>query len=138
MGLLTHAKSKQKNAELQKFCFIHYILILWFCVVARTGTIAMYDYGNENDNMDHYGQPTPPVYNMASIPNDVPLFLSYGGKDYLSDVEDVQVLLENLKDHDGDKLVVQYIDEYAHADFILGVNANRIVYDPLMAFFKIN
>ncbi|KAJ6723761.1 LIPASE [Salix koriyanagi] len=104
--------------------------------MARTGTIAMYDYGNEN--MDHYGQPTPPVYNMASIPNGLPLFLSYGGKDYLSDVKDVQALLENLKDHDGDKLVVQYIDEYAHADFVLGVNANRIVFDPLMAFFKIN
>ncbi|KAJ6680517.1 LYSOSOMAL ACID LIPASE-RELATED [Salix purpurea] len=106
--------------------------------MARTGTIAMYDYGNENDNMDHYVQPTPPVYNMASIPNDLPLFLSYGGKDYLSDVEDVQALLENLKDHDGKKLVVQYIDEYVHADFVLGVNANRIVFDPLMAFFKIN
>jgi len=98
----------------------------------------MYDYGNENDNMDHYGQPTPPVYNMTSIPNDLPLFLAYGGKDYLSDVKDVQVLLDNLKDHDGDKLVVQYTDEYAHADFVLGVNANQIVYDPVIAFFKIN
>ncbi|PNT04968.3 hypothetical protein POPTR_014G159900v4 [Populus trichocarpa] len=104
----------------------------------RTGTIAMYDYGNENDNMDHYGQPTPPVYNMTSIPNDLPLFLGYGGKDYLSDVKDVQILLDNLKDHDGDKLVVQYTDEYAHADFVFGVNANQIVYDPLIAFFKIN
>ncbi|KAI5565655.1 hypothetical protein POPTR_014G159800v4 [Populus trichocarpa] len=104
----------------------------------RTGTIAMYDYGNENDNMDHYGQPTPPMYNMTSIPNDLPLFLAYGGKDYLSDVKDVQVLLDNLKDHDGDKLVVQYTDEYAHADFVLGVNANQIVYDPVIAFFKIN
>jgi len=98
----------------------------------------MYDYGNENDNMDHYGQPTPPVYNMTSIPNDLPLFLGYGGKDYLSDVKDVQVLLDSLKDHDGDKLVVQYTDEYAHADFVFGVNANQIVYDPLIAFFKIN
>ncbi|KAL3572962.1 hypothetical protein D5086_026866 [Populus alba] len=104
----------------------------------RTGTIAMYDYGNENDNMDHYGQPTPPVYNMTSIPNDLPLFLGYGGKDYITDVRDVQVLLDNLKDHDGDKLVVQYTDEYAHADFVLGVNANQIVYDPAIAFFKIN
>ncbi|XP_006375544.1 triacylglycerol lipase 2 isoform X3 [Populus trichocarpa] len=59
-------------------------------------------------------------------------------KDYLSDVKDVQVLLDNLKDHDGDKLVVQYTDEYAHADFVLGVNANQIVYDPVIAFFKIN
>ncbi|CAK7349050.1 unnamed protein product [Dovyalis caffra] len=106
--------------------------------MVRTGTIAMYDYGNENDNMDHYEQPTPPVYNMASIPKDLPLFLGYGGKDYLSDVKDVQVLVDKLKDHDGDKLVVQYTDEYAHADFVFGVNANQLVYDPLMAFFKIN
>ncbi|XP_034896718.1 triacylglycerol lipase 2 isoform X2 [Populus alba] len=112
--------------------------IIHLAQMVRTGTIAMYDYGNENDNMDHYGQPTPLVYNMTSIPNDLPLFLGYGGKDYLSDVRDVQVLLDNLKDHDGDKLVVQYTDEYAHADFILGVNANQIVYDPAIAFFKIN
>ncbi|KAJ6873861.1 triacylglycerol lipase 2-like isoform X2 [Populus alba x Populus x berolinensis] len=112
--------------------------IIHLAQMIRTGTIAMYDYGNENDNMDHYGQPTPPVYNMTSIPNDLPLFLAYGGKDYLTDVRDVQVLLDNLKDHDGDKLVVQYTDEYAHADFVLGVNANQIVYDPVIAFFKIN
>ncbi|KAG6748710.1 hypothetical protein POTOM_048644 [Populus tomentosa] len=112
--------------------------LLTAITVIRTGTIAMYDYGNENDNMVHYGQPTPPVYNMTSIPNDLPLFLGYGGKDYLSDVRDVQALLDNLKDHDGDKLVVQYTDEYAHADFVLGVNANQIVYDPVIAFFKIN
>lgn len=97
----------------------------------------MYDYGNEDDNMNHYGQPTPPVYNMTRIPNDFPLFLSYGGKDLLSDVEDVKLLLDNLKDHQGDKLVVQFVEEYAHADFVFGENANQVVYDPLMAFFKL-
>ncbi|KAB5527675.1 hypothetical protein DKX38_021522 [Salix brachista] len=122
--------------------------------MARTGTIAMDVHFDElacwNWELKEANHPEavalPPaaerhddqLYNMASIPNDLPLFLSYGGKDYLSDVKDVQALLENLKDHDGDKLVVQYIDEYAHADFVLGMNANRIVFDPLMAFFKIN
>ncbi|KAK6919295.1 Serine aminopeptidase, S33 [Dillenia turbinata] len=103
----------------------------------RKGTIAMYDYGNENDNMEHYGKPMPPVYNMTSIPEDFPLFLSYGGQDTLSDVNDVKVLLENLKDHQADKLVVQYIEDYAHADFVFGVNAKQIVYNPLMSFFKL-
>lgn len=106
--------------------------------MVRSGTIAKYDYGNEDDNMDHYGQPTPPVYNMTRIPKDLPLFLGYGGKDMLSDVKDVQVLLDNLKDHDADKLVKQYRNDYAHADFVFGVNANQVVYDPLMAFFKLN
>lgn len=106
--------------------------------MARKGTIAMYDYGNEDDNMNHYGQPTPPVYNMTKIPKDLPLFLSYGGKDLLSDVKDVKHLLGNLKDHDSDKLVVQYIKNYAHADFVFGIQANRDVYDPMMAFFRLH
>ncbi|KAL5865287.1 hypothetical protein ACOSQ3_002801 [Xanthoceras sorbifolium] len=106
--------------------------------MARKGTIAKYDYGSEDENMNHYGQPTPPVYNMTNIPNDFPLLLSYGGKDYLSDVNDVQILLDNIKDHHSDKLVVQYREDYAHADFVFGVNAKQVVYDPMMAFFKLN
>ncbi|KAI8008901.1 Triacylglycerol lipase 2 [Camellia lanceoleosa] len=74
----------------------------------RQGTLAMYDYGNEDENNIHYyGQPAPPVYNTTSIPNDLPLFLSYGGQNLLSDVNGVQTLLDTLKDHDAYKLVVQ-------------------------------
>ncbi|RVX08632.1 Triacylglycerol lipase 2 [Vitis vinifera] len=105
--------------------------------MVRNGNIAMFDYDDKDKNMEHYGQPTPPAYNMTNIPNDLPLFLSYGGKDMLSDVNDVQVLLDSLKDHDGDKLVVQFREDYAHADFVMAVNAKQAVYDPLMAFFKL-
>ncbi|KAI3969693.1 hypothetical protein MKX01_020254 [Papaver californicum] len=65
----------------------------------REGTIRIYDYGGDEENKKHYGQSTPTVYDMTSIPNDLPLFLSYGGADALSDVNDVQLLLANLKDH---------------------------------------
>lgn len=98
----------------------------------------MYDYGNDEDNNKHYGQATPPLYNITSIPNDLPLFLSYGGKDLLSDVNDVQTLIGALSEHDPDKLVLQYREDYAHLDFVYGVNANQVVYNPLMAFFKLN
>ncbi|KAG9455103.1 hypothetical protein H6P81_008007 [Aristolochia fimbriata] len=104
----------------------------------RTGTIAMYDYGSDEDNIKHYGQPKPPVYNMSNIPNDLPLFLSYGGKDALSDVNDVDSLRDSLKYHDADKLTVQYINDYAHADFVMAVNAKQVVYDPLISFFKLS
>ncbi|THG10747.1 hypothetical protein TEA_023123 [Camellia sinensis var. sinensis] len=104
----------------------------------RKGTIAMYDYGNEDDNNKHYGQRTPPAYDMASIPKDLPLFMGYGGQDLLADVKDVQTLLDTLKNHDADKLVTVFREEYAHADFVFGVNANQVVYDPLMAFFKLH
>lgn len=98
----------------------------------------MYDYGNADDNEKHYGQSMPPVYDMGSIPNDFPMYLSYGGADELSDVEDVKTLLESVKDHDPDKLVVQYKEDYAHADFVFAVNAKEVVYDPVMAFFKLH
>lgn len=103
----------------------------------REGNIAMYDYNDANENRMHYGQPTPPVYNMTSIPKDLPLFLGYGGADALSDVKDVKLLLDCLKDHDRDKLVVQYTDDYAHADFVMGENAKQVVYNPIMAFFRL-
>lgn len=98
----------------------------------------MYDYGNEWDNKEHYGQATPPEYEMRSIPNELPLFLSYGGKDLLSDVNDVQTLYHTMSGHDPDKLVMHYIQDYAHLDFVYAVNANQLVYNPLMAFFRLN
>ena len=109
-----------------------------FGVVIRTGTIAQYDYGNQEQNMQHYGQPLPPLYDMTGILNEFPLFISYGGQDTLSDVKDVQVLLNDLKDHDWNKLVVLLNEDYAHVDFVMGVNANQMIYDPMMDFFKVN
>lgn len=104
----------------------------------RQGTIQMYDYKDAKQNRRRYGQPTPPAYNIANIPKNVPLFLSHGGADTLSDVEDVKHLLTTLKDHDQDKIVVQFINGYAHADFVLASDAKQVVYEPLMAFFKLH
>ncbi|KAG1327186.1 triacylglycerol lipase 2-like [Cocos nucifera] len=106
--------------------------------VIRRGTITKYDYGNSYENKKHYGQVVPPAYNMSSVPNDLPLFLTYGGRDYLSVVGDVKHLLRRLKLHDKTKLAVGYLPHYAHADFVMAVNANQLVYDPLIAFFKLH
>ncbi|BFG26028.1 hypothetical protein CerSpe_123010 [Prunus speciosa] len=106
--------------------------------IVRKGTVEMYDYVLEDTNIKHYKKPTPPVYNMANIPKDVPLFFRYGGRDSIADINDVGILLDKLRDHDRDKLVVQYREEYAHADFIMSVNANQVVYGPLLAFFRLH
>ena len=118
--------------------FIHILIlrILKFWIVLRAGNIAKYDYGDESENMKHYGQSTPPLYNLTRIPKDIPLFIGYGGADSLSDVKDVNRLLDNLKDHQKDKLVLQYRDDYAHFDFVMAENAKSVVYDPLLAFLR--
>ncbi|OAY76708.1 Triacylglycerol lipase 2, partial [Ananas comosus] len=101
----------------------------------RDGVLTKYDYGRGEANIEYYGQSTPPIYNMSNIPKSLPLFLSYGGQDSLSDVRDVELLLDDLKFHEGDKLTVQFVKDYAHADFVMGVSAKRIVYDAVIAFF---
>ncbi|XP_058093258.1 triacylglycerol lipase 2-like isoform X1 [Magnolia sinica] len=102
----------------------------------RDGIIMKYDYGNGAANIMRYGEIRPPIYNMSNIPHDLPLFLSYGGQDALADTRDVGLLLDALKFHDGDKLTVQFVKDYAHADFVLGVTAKNIVYDAIIAFFR--
>ncbi|KAJ4729441.1 Lipase [Melia azedarach] len=104
--------------------------------IVRDGIIAKFNYGRPDFNLMHYGQIRPPVYNISNIPHDLPLFVSYGGNDALSDVRDVENLLDSFKFHDGDKLGVQFIKSYAHADFIMGINAKDIVYNQIVAFFK--
>nr|POE83693.1 triacylglycerol lipase 2 [Quercus suber] len=105
-------------------------------IAGGAGNVAEYDYDDEGENKKHYGQPTPPLYNLTSIPKDIPLFIGYGGKDSLSDVNDVKLLLDDLKDHQKDKLVLLYRDDYAHLDFIVAENAKNVVYDPLIAFLR--
>lgn len=86
-----------------------------------------YQYGWRRDST---------AYNISNIPQDFPLLLSYGGRDSLTAEKDVQLLLNDLKDHEKDKLSLQLVEEYAHVDFVMAVNAKSVVYDGLIEFFK--
>ncbi|WJX82732.1 hypothetical protein P8452_65454 [Trifolium repens] len=99
--------------------------LIHFSQMIRTGNIAKYDYGA--GNQQHYGQPFPPTYDLTNIPNDFPIFIGYGGADMLS---------SELKNHDPNKLVQVFVQNYAHADFIVGINAKQDVYDPMIDFFN--
>ncbi|KAK1567561.1 hypothetical protein Q3G72_013548 [Acer saccharum] len=102
------------------------------------GTFTMYDYNDENENRKFYRQSTPPAYKLENIPNEFPLYLIHGGADAISDVEDVQLLLDGLKHHNPDKLSVKFIEKYAHFDFVIGYNSKQLVYDPLMNFLTLH
>ncbi|KAK1272335.1 Triacylglycerol lipase 2 [Acorus gramineus] len=62
----------------------------------RDGSVSKYDYERKYMNMRYYGQTKAPVYKMSSIHVDVPMLLSYGGRD---DSGDVELLLDSLKFH---------------------------------------
>ena len=92
---------------LWKIIFLLFRRGFGFGTVIQQGTIiAVYDHGSEFENNESYGKSDPPVYNLSRIPNELPMFLSYGGQDLLSDVNGVQMLVDALKDHEAE-LVVQ-------------------------------
>lgn len=100
----------------------------------RDAKLSKYDYGSAQLNIEHYGARDPPVYDLSKISGDVPLLLSYGGQDALSDVKDVEDLLDALK---LDKSVqVQYVKNYAHVDFVMGVTAKDLIYNRVISFFR--
>jgi hypothetical protein len=55
---------------------------------------AMYDYGNNNDNQQHYGQNDPPSYDLSKFVLNVALFT--GTNDFLADPKDVKQLISEL------------------------------------------
>jgi lysosomal acid lipase/cholesteryl ester hydrolase len=61
----------------------------------RTGTFEKFDYGAKG-NQAHYGQPTPPQYDLSKFPTSLPTALFCGSVDYLADPTDVQILLQKL------------------------------------------
>lgn len=87
-------------------------------------------------NLQRYGAYTPPTYDVANLPRDLPLFLCHGGNDALADVEDVQYLLYILKSRIGDKLKSLFVKDYGHLDFIRAVNAKDLVYNQVVHFLK--
>jgi len=91
----------------------------------------MFDYGCglfSCDNQDHYGQRTPPSYDLSKI--NVPLGLYWGGNDILANPTDVRLMIQELPP----KIVVQnlFIPSYAHLDFTWGSDANKFVYSEVL------
>ncbi len=97
----------------------------------RSGLFSFYDYGTEG-NKKVYNQIKPPLYNLATIPKELPLFLISGGNDRLADPEDVEKLQSDLL---GDVTALQIAD-YSHGDLLLSTRANIDVNAPILAYFK--
>ncbi|KAJ7547773.1 hypothetical protein O6H91_08G103800 [Diphasiastrum complanatum] len=95
----------------------------------RAKTFAKYDYGAK-ENLQRYGQKTPPSYDMSKIPKDIHLMLIQAEKDAIAVPSDIKHLLNELKS----KPTFVSIPTYAHLDFVVATNANRLVYDKVLDF----
>ncbi|GBM04471.1 Lysosomal acid lipase/cholesteryl ester hydrolase [Araneus ventricosus] len=92
---------------------------------------AKYDYGKE-ENFAHYGQETPPEYDLSPI--TAPVAVIWASHDNLADPTDVKLLLKKLK-----SLVDVYEVPYKpfnHVDFTLAVHAKYLLYDKVLEWLN--
>ncbi|KAJ7559102.1 hypothetical protein O6H91_04G070000 [Diphasiastrum complanatum] len=97
----------------------------------RTGTFSQYDYGWWG-NMQRYGSFNAPDYKLSHIPSNIKMMLIAAEKDSLATPPDVQHLLNEL----SYRPTFMSIPNYAHLDFVVGINANVDAYAKAMSFFQ--
>ncbi len=98
----------------------------------RSGVFQMYDWGSKSANINHYGQPTPPLYDLRK--NSVPIMVYHGGRDTLATKGDVFEWLKIIGNLQGSK----YFENYGHGDFTWGIRANRDIYDDAISRIKLS
>lgn len=105
--------------------------VLHFAQLVTSQQFAKYDYGSPEANLAHYGQPTPPVYDVSPATYQRPPFVAFtGGADWLADPRDVLGLLG--KQFHGSLVDLVHVPEFNHLDFGWGIQANRKIYDYIV------
>lgn len=92
---------------------------------------AGHDYGSANQQI--WNSSTPPTYHVRNMTSP-PTAVIYGSRDALADPQDVAYLLDNLRPQ---TLVYQQeINDYAHLDFVWGLNAYIDVYPTVLTLLS--
>lgn len=99
--------------------------------VITSGVFGMYDFGVLG-NLNHYGQKTPPVFNIDNITPPVGLFWSDG--DWIATPQDVAQLATELPNLALNKRIDKA--EFNHFDFIWALHANELVYKDLLEYLS--
>ena len=87
-----------------------------------------FDFGNQEENIEHYGTADPPSYNLLNV--QAPVVLLAGDKDYLADPMDVYALSQVLPN--VQKFEVIDIPGFTHFDFAIAIDADQAVYYPII------
>ncbi|XP_068957743.1 lipase member J-like [Petaurus breviceps papuanus] len=89
-----------------------------------------YDWGSPNQNLAHYNQTIPPVYNVSTM--EVPTALWSGLRDLLADPKDVSVLIPQIP-----KMIYHKIlPVFDHLAFIWGINGPQEIYYEIIKMIK--
>ncbi|XP_014318023.1 lipase member M isoform X2 [Myotis lucifugus] len=100
--------------------------ILHWSQAANSGELRAFDWGSETKNLEKGNQPTPVRYKVGDM--TVPTAMWTGGQDWLSNPDDVKTLLSEM----NNLIYHKNIPEWAHIDFIWGLDAPHRLYNEII------
>lgn len=104
--------------------------MLHWAQAVNSGQLQAFDWGNPDQNMMHFNQLTPPVYNISKM--RVPTAMWSGGQDVVADAKDTKNLLPKI----ANLIYYKEIPHYNHMDFYLGQDAPQEVYGDLIRMIE--
>eukprot|EP00069_Balaena_mysticetus_P014155 bmy_08488T0 len=96
----------------------------------RSDEFRAYDWGSEAENMHHYNQSRPPLYDLTAM--KVPTAIWVGGNDVLVTPQDVTRILPQIRN----LRYFNLLPDWNHFDFIWGLDAAQRVYSKIIDLMK--
>ena len=104
--------------------------MIHFSQMVISGEISKYDFGSAAENMAHYNQSKPPVYDLRLIKTPIALYSSTN--DWLADQEDVKFIRKNLPNIVDDYVV----NGWNHLDFVWAVDTKPSLTNRMLQVMK--
>uniref|UniRef100_G1P0R4 Lipase n=2 Tax=Myotis lucifugus TaxID=59463 RepID=G1P0R4_MYOLU len=96
----------------------------------RSDEFRAYDWGSEAENMRHYNQSRPPLYDLTAM--TVPTAIWVGGNDVLVTIQDAARVLPQIRN----LRYFQLLPDWNHVDFIWGLDAPERMYSKILDLMK--
>ncbi|XP_040601279.1 lipase member N isoform X3 [Mesocricetus auratus] len=96
----------------------------------RSDEFRAYDWGSEAENMNHYNQSRPPIYDLTAM--KVPTAIWAGGHDALITPQDVARVLPQVTNLRYFKL----FPDWNHFDFVWGLDAPQRLYSKIIGLMR--
>ncbi|XP_058154821.1 lipase member K [Dasypus novemcinctus] len=104
--------------------------MLHWAQAVKSGQFQAFDWGSPEQNMKHFYQVIPPLYNVSKM--DIPTAVWSGGQDRVADIKDTENLLPQIVN----LIYYKHIPYYNHVDFYLGLDAPQEIYQDLITLME--